>query len=622
MKLTTEQIQEAYVAVLGRSADVGGLEYWKKQDFDDINQIYSIFVNSTEGQSIYGGKTNSDIIEIIYNNALGRASDVEGKAYWLKHLDNGLDLGTVIHTISTAAIENKEQTQTLINTATELTKIKQIDYAYVIGLSRPASATEISQGLNKDQTVWEYLKDLDKTAELNGNLISVLLEKVKAVGEATGDSQMMTDSLINAIEYPNNPNAEALSNQIMVAAAVSADLMANKDKNILFEQKIADIQGLADIKEQLAKVDSTFNVKDIDVYIKSIVQELPVAPEPTPGDPPVDPKPITPVEYNFIQINEKDISFAPSTGDVTLNYDAQNQTYTFSNGKLTDTLTVEEMAGKTIKDKVIISDFDTFDSLKTQLDANIATVNIELNSLTLNKSFTPNESNKIKVLNLTPTKDVVNVNNQNLTIDGSQDTNLTIGVDSVKKLNVDLGKGNNTIDLKSKIADGLTINTLDGADEISINVDTQATNTSINTGSGADTITVASKDNNVDSVIKINSGEDNDTINITNASVNVKAGGGSDTINITRIEGTQIKFDYSDVNDFIKETDVDTINSFDKNKDKFILNKDYTFSRCEQDGSNVKVIVKDTGNNETTLAIVTNVGTSDITAQQFEAAPV
>lgn len=607
MKLTTEQIQEAYVAVLGRSADVGGLEYWKKQDFDDINQIYSIFVNSTEGQSIYGGKTNSDIIEIIYNNALGRASDVEGKAYWLKHLDNGLDLGTVIHTISTAAIENKEQTQTLINAATELTKIKQIDYAYVIGLSRPASATEILQGLNKDQTVYDYLKDLDKTAELNGNLISVLLEKIKAVGEATGDSQMMTASLINAIEYPNNPNAEALSNQIMVAAAVSADLMANKDKNILFEQKIADIQGLADVKEQLAKV-----------YIKSIVQELPVAPGPTP----VDPEPITPVEYNFIQITEKDISFAPSTGDVTLNYDAQNQTYTFSNGKLTDTLTVEEMAGKTIKDKVIISDFDTFDSLKTQLDANIATVNIELNSLTLNKSFTPNESNKIKVLNLTPTKDVVNVNNQNLTIDGSQDTNLTIGVDSVKKLNVDLGKGNNTIDLKSKIADGLTINTLDGADEISINVDTQATNTSINTGSGADTITVASKDSNVDSVIKINSGEGNDTINITNASVNVKAGAGSDTINITRIEGTQIKFDYSDVNDFIKETDVDTINSFDKNKDKFILNKDYTFKRCEQDGSNVKVIVKNAEDNETTLAIVANVGTSDITAAQFEVASV
>lgn len=89
------------------------MEYWKKQDFQNENQLYQLFVNSAEGQSIFGGNSNSEIVEIIYQNALGRPSDAPEKAYWQSGLDaQNYDVATLIQTITPVAIENNEKTQT------------------------------------------------------------------------------------------------------------------------------------------------------------------------------------------------------------------------------------------------------------------------------------------------------------------------------------------------------------------------------------------------------------------------------------------------------------------------------------------------------------------------------
>jgi hypothetical protein len=51
--------------------------------------VAETFLNSAEFQAATGALSNAEYVEYLYNQALGRGSDVEGKAYWVDQLDSG-----------------------------------------------------------------------------------------------------------------------------------------------------------------------------------------------------------------------------------------------------------------------------------------------------------------------------------------------------------------------------------------------------------------------------------------------------------------------------------------------------------------------------------------------------
>ena len=88
MATTTTQIQQLYVAYLGRAADKAGLDYWSNQlngtpatlTLDDLR---ANFVNEQpEYAAAYGGLSRVDTVTKIYNNLFGRAPDTAGLTYW------------------------------------------------------------------------------------------------------------------------------------------------------------------------------------------------------------------------------------------------------------------------------------------------------------------------------------------------------------------------------------------------------------------------------------------------------------------------------------------------------------------------------------------------------------
>lgn len=88
MATTTTQIQQLYVAYLGRAADKAGLDYWSNQlngtpatlTLDDLR---ANFVNEQpEYAAAYGGLSRVDTVTKIYNNLFGRAPDAAGLTYW------------------------------------------------------------------------------------------------------------------------------------------------------------------------------------------------------------------------------------------------------------------------------------------------------------------------------------------------------------------------------------------------------------------------------------------------------------------------------------------------------------------------------------------------------------
>lgn len=303
MKLTTEQIQKAYLLTFGHNADNSGFEYWKKQDFQSENDIYKMLISSEKGQGLFAGKSNAEIVEMIYQNGLNRASDAEGKAYWVNLLDTGaMDLPTLIQTIGEAAIENGEQTQNLVNINTNLTKSSQIELAFLTTLGRPASATEILPLLKEDKLTIDYINDLATTDEFKATgktVIEAIQDKISFIGEQPStDIADMMHKLTLASEIPNMSsglNAKALTNQMAVSLATTADLVLNPEKEVMYQNKIATQEGLDYIKETMETITTQYDLSNIANIIKIIENpEHPIDPVPEPNpEPQPEPQPDT-----------------------------------------------------------------------------------------------------------------------------------------------------------------------------------------------------------------------------------------------------------------------------------------------------------------------------------------
>ena len=90
---SNEWVQKAYVAYYGRPADPGGLAYWASRmdaEGGSLSSIIAAFGNSAEYNQRYGGLSFSDLIDILYQQTLGRAPDPGGKQYYLDRLNAGL----------------------------------------------------------------------------------------------------------------------------------------------------------------------------------------------------------------------------------------------------------------------------------------------------------------------------------------------------------------------------------------------------------------------------------------------------------------------------------------------------------------------------------------------------
>ncbi|MGV6395154.1 DUF3616 domain-containing protein [Pseudomonas caspiana] len=94
-------IVSLYFAAFGRVPDVGGLQYWvtAKRDGMELANIAVAFTQSAEfAQSAQS--SNTGFLTMLYQNALGRAPDAVGLAYWNAQLASGMSRDQVLSSIS------------------------------------------------------------------------------------------------------------------------------------------------------------------------------------------------------------------------------------------------------------------------------------------------------------------------------------------------------------------------------------------------------------------------------------------------------------------------------------------------------------------------------------------
>ena len=98
-------VARLYFAYFLRIPDYGGLTFWIGQFRAGVSfaAISDAFAVSAEFTSRYGALTNSQFVDLVYQNVLGRAADAGGKSFWLGQLDGGMSRGTMMTGFSESA---------------------------------------------------------------------------------------------------------------------------------------------------------------------------------------------------------------------------------------------------------------------------------------------------------------------------------------------------------------------------------------------------------------------------------------------------------------------------------------------------------------------------------------
>lgn len=90
--LTSEQLQQQYIAYFGRPGAPSGIEYWLSEESgissarDFADKIYAQDEYKT---STIGGKSTEQQIDQLYKNLFGRESEAAGLIYWTGEIDKG-----------------------------------------------------------------------------------------------------------------------------------------------------------------------------------------------------------------------------------------------------------------------------------------------------------------------------------------------------------------------------------------------------------------------------------------------------------------------------------------------------------------------------------------------------
>lgn len=112
MALTNQQVQQAYLAVIGRPAE-GDAVAWASVAAPNIASLVNL-IAATRNNTDFN-KNNTTFVENLYMNLLGREGDEEGIKFWSDALTAGTSFGDLVMQFSSAALSTTEDMYTLQN---------------------------------------------------------------------------------------------------------------------------------------------------------------------------------------------------------------------------------------------------------------------------------------------------------------------------------------------------------------------------------------------------------------------------------------------------------------------------------------------------------------------------
>ena len=206
MALTTTQVNQAFLATLGRPAE-GSAATWGSTSLSLDALLDSIFIAEN---------TDGDFVEYLYQNILGRASDAEGKAFW----------------------------NSLLATSTKEAVLAQFKAAVIAaGQADPANADYQSFIAQNKAFVTElYTNLLGRTDAASADAEGVEFW-ANALASGTSKGALLAQFTAAALANPNSDDAQTLNAKVNVANAITAKFN-NFNADVTADQKKAALDEL------------------------------------------------------------------------------------------------------------------------------------------------------------------------------------------------------------------------------------------------------------------------------------------------------------------------------------------------------------------------------------------
>ena len=109
-------VLSVYIAVLGRDPDFGGWLFWLNNLNGGVPRATMVqqFINSPEFVLIYGSLNNTQFVQLVYQNVLGRPPDTAGLNFWVGSLNAGQTRGDMMLAfINSAEFQTRIQNRSL-----------------------------------------------------------------------------------------------------------------------------------------------------------------------------------------------------------------------------------------------------------------------------------------------------------------------------------------------------------------------------------------------------------------------------------------------------------------------------------------------------------------------------
>lgn len=191
----SDQVRRLFAAYFGRPADSDGLAYWMAQRAGgrSLASVSEFFASSPEFVAQNGTLSNSQFVNLVYQNVLGRPADNAGLSYWIEKLNTGLPRGALMVGFSESP-EYIQQTQTSRPIPAPAGEIQRLFSAY---FNRPAD----DGGLE----FWMQQRSTGRTLESISEYFSTSSEFNSSYGQLS-DAQFVDLVYDNVLGRPPEPS--------------------------------------------------------------------------------------------------------------------------------------------------------------------------------------------------------------------------------------------------------------------------------------------------------------------------------------------------------------------------------------------------------------------------------
>ena len=194
MALTNQQVQQVFLAIAGRPAE-GSAVTWGANSLS-IAALANSVIDIRKGADFANSKET--FVENLYQNLLGRASDAEGKEFWLKALNDGASYGDVLAQFINAVLA-QSQTADLYTIQNKLNIAEQISAQVpsFTGANAESTLKDLMATVDANTTIENLSNDIEDFKGQNVN-ISTVSVNTKADNDTATEGSEEHASVFNA----------------------------------------------------------------------------------------------------------------------------------------------------------------------------------------------------------------------------------------------------------------------------------------------------------------------------------------------------------------------------------------------------------------------------------------